>query len=230
MPPRGIIVDGLWHCLCPSFNPTTFKNAAILSATLRQTQPARAVKTASVYSRPALARRSYSTNDKKDEGKLETSKLESSKNSLTQDAQGLKTEEQAKEETQNEAPPELKFKRVTARKPLRTTFGVPKDLEQRSTGNLENLLQDSVSKSPSVHSATQILRILIRDRHVRPEVRHYRALILANTDARYGSPENVRNLLKEMESSGIPADSGTLHAALQVRFHPFRILLIAESY
>jgi pentatricopeptide repeat protein len=66
---------------------------------------------------------------------------------------------------------------------------------------------------------------LIRDRHVRPEVRHYRALILANSDAERGSPEVVRQLLSEMEKNGIPADSGTLHAALQVlAVHPDYLL------
>jgi len=145
------------------------------------------------------------------------SKLEASNLSTLQGAHESKQEkEQAKDENQNEAPPKLKFKRVMVRKPSRATFGVPKDLEQRSTTNLENLLQKLVAKSPNIRGATQILRILIRDRNVRPEVRHYRALILANTDARYGSPENVRNLLKEMENNGIPADSGTLHAALRV--------------
>lgn len=53
-------------------------------------------------------------------------------------------------------------------------------------------------------------------RHVRPGVRHYRALILANADPERGSPDVLRGLLKEMEDKGIPADSGTLHAALQV--------------
>lgn len=81
------------------------------------------------------------------------------------------------------------------------------------------MLQDLMVKSPSILSATQILRCLIRDRHVRPEVRHYRALILANTDAERGSPKVVRKLLSEMEENRIPTDSGTLHAALQVREH-----------
>ncbi|RLL98597.1 hypothetical protein CFD26_105161 [Aspergillus turcosus] len=103
--------------------------------------------------------------------------------------------------------------------------GVPKNLEERSTPELENRLQELATGSPKILSASQILRILIRDRHVRPEVRHYRALILANSDAERGSPEVVRQLLSEMEKNGIPADSGTLHAALQVlAVHPDYLL------
>ncbi|KAH1298549.1 hypothetical protein KXX30_006402 [Aspergillus fumigatus] len=103
--------------------------------------------------------------------------------------------------------------------------GVPKNLEERSTSDLENRLQELATGNPKILSASQILRILIRDRHVRPEVRHYRALILANSDAERGSPEVVRQLLSEMEKNGIPADSGTLHAALQVlAVHPDYLL------
>ncbi|KAL1883688.1 hypothetical protein Plec18167_002695 [Paecilomyces lecythidis] len=223
MPPRGLIVDGLWHCLCPSFNISTFKAATAVSTStsLRGTQLLRA-KSASVRSESAFARRAYSTNSAHDGSYTGSSKLETS--SLQHTHEPKQEEKQARDLNQNEAP-ELKFKRMSIRKPLRATFGVPKDLEQRSTGNLENLLQELVAESPNVRGATQILRILIRDRNVRPEVRHYRALILANTDARYGSPENVRNLLKEMENNGIPADSGTLHAALQaVAVHPDYLL------
>ncbi|EAW14057.1 pentatricopeptide repeat protein [Aspergillus clavatus NRRL 1] len=103
--------------------------------------------------------------------------------------------------------------------------GVPKNLEDRSTSELETRLQELATGSPKILSASQILRILIRDRHVRPEVRHYRALILANSDAERGSPDVVRKLLVEMEENGIPADSGTLHAALQaLAVHPDYLL------
>ena len=62
----------------------------------------------------------------------------------------------------------------------------------------------------------QILRALLRDRQVRPHARHYKALILANSDCVRGNPDLVRGLLQEMEENGIAADSGTLHAAVQV--------------
>ena len=89
-------------------------------------------------------------------------------------------------------------------------------VEKKETQDLEKLLQDLTLESPSILSATQILRCLIRDRHVVPGLQHYRALILANASALHGSPEAVRGLLDEMEENGIPTDSSTLHAALRV--------------
>lgn len=94
--------------------------------------------------------------------------------------------------------------------------GVPENLAGLSTAKLEMKLEELSIESPNVNSASQILRILVRDRRIRPGVRHYRALILANSDAKHGSPGVLRALLEEMEEHGIPADSGTLHAALQV--------------
>jgi hypothetical protein len=85
-----------------------------------------------------------------------------------------------------------------------------------SNESLEVRLQDVVDRKPNIRHITQILRLLIRDRHVTPNARHYKALIVANTDNERGSPQLVRGLLEEMENNGITADSGTLHGALQV--------------
>ncbi|KAJ5053126.1 hypothetical protein NUH16_010186 [Penicillium rubens] len=82
-----------------------------------------------------------------------------------------------------------------------------------------------MDNKPNIRHITQILRLLIRDRHVQPNARHYKALILANTDNERGSPQLVRGLLEEMENNGITADSGTLHGALQVlAVHPDYLL------
>ncbi|RAK97193.1 pentatricopeptide repeat protein [Aspergillus ibericus CBS 121593] len=103
--------------------------------------------------------------------------------------------------------------------------GVPKYFKHIPSQRLENRLQERVPRHPRVLSATQILRVLILDRHIRPEMRHYRGLIFANSDPERGSPHAVRALLKEMEENGIPTDSGTLHAALQVlAVHPDYLL------
>jgi hypothetical protein len=96
---------------------------------------------------------------------------------------------------------------------------VQADLLGMTNERLEARLQDVVDRRPNIRHITQILRLLIRDRHVQPNARHYKALILANTDNERGSPQLVRGLLEEMESNGITADSGTLHGALQVRNH-----------
>jgi hypothetical protein len=98
----------------------------------------------------------------------------------------------------------------------RTYHKVQDDLLNKPDHALEALLQYMADKQPNLRHTTQVLRLLIRDRHIRPTARHYKALILANTDCERGSPEIVRGLLEEMEENGITADSGTLHGALQV--------------
>lgn len=92
----------------------------------------------------------------------------------------------------------------------------PKNIETSSSGRLENLLAKKAEQTPNIINATQILRVLIRDRGIRPETRHYKALIQCHTDPRFGSPFMVQKLLAEMEENDVPIDAGTLHAALQV--------------
>ncbi|KAJ5123911.1 uncharacterized protein N7515_007736 [Penicillium bovifimosum] len=110
--------------------------------------------------------------------------------------------------------------------PLYTrTHRVQDDLLGMPNDRLEARLQYVMYNKPNIRHITQILRLLIRDRHVQPNARHYKALILANTDNERGSPEIVRGLLEEMENNGITADSGTLHGALQVlAVHPDYLL------
>jgi hypothetical protein len=86
----------------------------------------------------------------------------------------------------------------------------------KSESELEALLQRS-NKPLNFLATTQVLQALIHDRHVEPRARHYKAMIQANTDITAGRPHAVRQLLEEMEDNNIAADSGTLHAALQVR-------------
>lgn len=88
-------------------------------------------------------------------------------------------------------------------------------LKDKSESELEALLQRD--KPLSLLETMHVLQTLIRDRHVEPRARHYKALIQANTSIAHGRPHAVRQLLEEMEDNNIAADSGTLHAALQVR-------------
>jgi hypothetical protein len=93
---------------------------------------------------------------------------------------------------------------------------IPRSLRERTTANLENVLQNVVNERPDHRGAIRIIRELIKNRGVEPQVQHYRAMILANIDAYRGSVAQVRSLLQEMEDNNIPIDSGTLHAALKV--------------
>lgn len=186
MPRKELVLDGLWYCLCPSFSLGSLSRPGIPL-----------IKGRRLPASP-LSQRCYSSSS-------------SSSPADSDDCVEPTTTRQSTVATHSSIRP-----RYLARRPPQGSAGVPKTLAGQSTADLESKLQELAVRSPKVISATQILRILIRDHHVRPGVRHYRALILANTDAERGSPEVLRGLLEEMERSGIPADSGTLHAALQV--------------
>lgn len=219
--PRGtVIIDGLWRCLCPSYSPASL-NRAGLALTSRK----RASKPDTVFASASSQRCCYSSSSSNPAETGADRQIRSKKNHDDKHAEPssssrhqpvIASHDPNNEDAQENANTAQKNKKKNIKRPPRKPLGVPKDLERRTTENLETMLQDLMAKSPSILSATQILRTLIRDRHVRPDLRHYRALILANTDADRGSPEIVRRLLSEMEENRIPTDSGTLHAALQV--------------
>lgn len=98
-------------------------------------------------------------------------------------------------------------------RPLRKEYG---QLWKKSQSDLEAILQGE--ENPGFVGTIEVLRSLIRDRHVEPRARHYKAMIQANTDNTLGNVNSVHHLLQEMEDNNIAADSGTLHAALQVRY------------
>lgn len=196
MPRKKLVLDGLWYCLCPSFSLGTLS------------RPRTPLIKGKRLPAPPLSQRCYSSSNSR------------SNPADSDDGVEPTTTRPNKVTTDSSTRP-----RYSARRPPQGSAGVPKTLAGQSTADLESKLQELAVRSPKIISATQILRILIRDRHVRPGVRHYRALILANTDAERGSPEVLRGLLEEMERSGIPADSGTLHAALQVWSNSFLIAM-----
>ncbi|KAJ5324939.1 hypothetical protein N7476_003539 [Penicillium atrosanguineum] len=105
-------------------------------------------------------------------------------------------------------------------RPLRKEYG---QLWKKSQSDLEAILQGE--ENPGFVGTIEVLRSLIRDRHVEPRARHYKAMIQANTDNTLGNVNSVHHLLQEMEDNDIAADSGTLHAALQAfAVHPDYIL------
>ena len=196
MPQRKLILDGLWYCLCPSFSLATLRRPGVsLIKGKRDLQSGR------LPTRTPLSRRCYSSSRPAGVGNGSTGKETAPDNAST-------THSSAEE--RNTQPESSK----TAQ--LDHFIGIPESLAGQSTANLESKLKELSPRGPKIHSTMQILHTLVRMRHVRPAVRHYRALILANADPERGSPDVLRKLLTEMEQNGIPADSGTLHAALQV--------------
>ncbi|OGM45484.1 pentatricopeptide repeat protein [Aspergillus bombycis] len=228
MPRQTLIADGLWYCLCPSFSLNTFKRPGIpLIKGKRAPKPgqytaflAGPVSTSRKCLSSASIRKVGGIDPPKEDGSLGDGYSEPT-NQHTAPNQLDVNHKQLGQDAGTSLKEEISGTEYTHKRPP----GVPKTLEHKPTSFLEQKLQELTTSAPRVLSTSQILRILIRDRHVRPEVRHYRALLRANSDAERGSPEVVRKLLAEMEANGFTLDSGTLHTALQaIAVHPDYIL------
>lgn len=221
---RVLVLDGLWYSLCPSFSPLALSRPNPL---LKQRKPSSRPSPPPALRIAAPPRhRCYSSNASQtdvrartkdspahDDGHVASPPFVESislPNELWENEHDSFGHE-ATFETHDEETLSEKRKKAIKKWP-----GVPKYAAEKSNDSLETLLQTEMAKKPNITSATNILRLLIRDRGVKPSARHYKALILANSDALHGSPMFVRSLLEEMEKQGIAADSGTLHAALQV--------------
>ncbi|OJJ47098.1 hypothetical protein ASPZODRAFT_65290 [Penicilliopsis zonata CBS 506.65] len=215
MPQKAIVLDGLWCCLCPILNPafsTRLRNPLFNTPRASNLRIRKPPPTCT----KSLSSRCYSTEVTRER---QASATEQRSHGLQAPVRGSGKPRFVSGKSQPNAP-KAPQKSVPMQSP-----DAPHHLERRSTAELEEILQDRVAVSPNIVNTTQILRVLIKKRHVRPDVRHYRALILANADSERGSPDAVRKLLSEMEENGIPADSGTLHAALQVlAVHPDYVL------
>lgn len=212
---RTLVLDGLWYTLCPSFTPRGLsrpissleprKRSSGLSSPLRCQWPT------------ATLPRHYSSHTRGIEDPHAPGKHP--RPSEPRDTPLSTPETVSSPENQqhvNNSPEDARNPDTFRRQNARPSARIPNNLDKLSSSDLEAMLRNVMDKSPNIRATTQVLRALIRDRHIRPTARHYKALIIGHTDCERGSPEVVRQLLAEMEDNGIPADSGTLHAALQV--------------
>lgn len=62
-----------------------------------------------------------------------------------------------------------------------------------------------------------VVKILVKERGQKPNLRLYDALLLANTHNQSGSAGEVARILNEIGMEGLVPDSATYHAALRVR-------------
>ena len=130
--------------------------------------------------------------------------------------------------------------RPTLRKPgshnriLQSQPGTPKSAESRVRRGRnvveldEEELYDELRRASSAGDyprIREVLKILIRERGVKPDRRHYQALLLANTNPQHGSSVEVTRIIDIMENSGMALDSVAYHAILKVlAVHPDYIL------
>ncbi|OAP55371.1 hypothetical protein AYL99_10344 [Fonsecaea erecta] len=102
--------------------------------------------------------------------------------------------------------------------------GKPKKTLIRSalpTAVLEAELRWIARNAPHPRAVHNILNILVEERKIKPTLDHYEALILGQCFPEYGSIENVKSILQEMERENVPLEVPILLAALTVlAVHP----------
>ncbi|KAI2789189.1 hypothetical protein POX_e07219 [Penicillium oxalicum] len=222
---RMLVLDGLWYSLCPSFNPFVLKRSGCawprprlspLSCRRIRTPPQqRCLSTDAHQTDNDLQKQSDAAPQESRDVPKPFSASISLRDDLLDNTQAKPADESLLDKIDAESIPSRR------RKEINKWPGIPQYIAEKSNDSLEAMLQTEMGRRPNITSATHILRLLIRDRGVRPSARHYKALILANSDGVHGSPMFVRSLLEEMEKYDIAADSGTLHAALQaLAVHP----------
>ena len=99
------------------------------------------------------------------------------------------------------------------------------DRESASSQTLEDELRWIARTRPDPRQIQDVLRILIKDRKINPDPRHYEALILANCSAELGSVDNVKSIIEQMEREGVAISPSIHYAVLTVSFascHPLR--------
>ena len=213
MPRTKLILDGLWYQLCPSFSPALLKRARLPLTTKRRPLPCH---NASVHvSKPRslpTPKCPYSTRTEP-QGEAEPHDVVAYSSPVT---------DAPSEQKDPRAPPPRGRNRTFRRNAwagkskVKTNSGAVRRLRKMTVDRLEVKLKTLATLAPDIVGTARTLDLLIRAHRVRPDVRHYRAMILANCDPLRGCARQVRALLGEMEPNGIPVDSGTLHAALQV--------------
>ena len=90
------------------------------------------------------------------------------------------------------------------------------DRESASSQTLEDELRWIARTRPDPKPIQDILRLLIKDRKINPDPRHYEALILGNCSAELGSVDNVKSIMEEMEREGVAISPSIHYAVLTV--------------
>lgn len=226
---KTLILDGFWYCLRPSFTLTSHAHREFSFGSRKPLSKRHNPPTLPTGQLKLPPRRyHYSTlgeavnhNEGKDANHnvgSEDLPLEEQEALEETDQEDQPHDDQPQDETPEHSPAARQSTTDgTLRRRRRDEVDSIPYLRPIPTSSLEPRLQAAADRAPDLARIMRILHVLIRERHICPEVRHYRALILANCDPRRGSADQVRGLLAEMEPNGIPIDSGTLHAALQVR-------------
>ncbi|KAK5205025.1 hypothetical protein LTR41_009235 [Exophiala xenobiotica] len=95
------------------------------------------------------------------------------------------------------------------------------DRESMSSQTLEDELRWIARTRPDPRPIQDLLRLLVKDRKIKPDSRHYEALILGNCSAEQGSVDNVKSIMDDMEREGLAISPSIHYAVLTVlAVHP----------
>ena len=189
--PSPQIPDGLWHCLCPSFTPISA--IAIATRRLRSRPSLLRAPPKKIACRKAIPIRARSTSAKQHHDLRTPIRIEDSPQ-----------------------PKGLLFNLTWSQRP-------PEDTRSRTAavlrvGNNEQLHEELLRRANAGDLAwtRHLVHLLVHERGEQPDIRHYYALIIANTDPALGSVEDVERLLQEMEQCEMTMDASMYHAILKV--------------
>lgn len=231
MAPNAFLVDGLWLCLRPSFSRLVITS---------RTRPLRnnpcQFYCLNTFSRPVSSSANVHHQSGEHPPRRKESPPEESKFFLQEEEDPFFKDDASevldvnpsvlpKAQSHGVTRPKRPAKKLPSEpeevyeariKMRRRNVAPDSELQTKSTEALENILQAVVKDRPNHTATLRVIRELIERRHIKPQVQHYRAMMLANADSSQGSAVHVKGILEEMEDVGIPADSGALHAALRV--------------
>ena len=186
-----IAIDGLWRCLCPSFDAIVLSQ---LKVPIRRGAARPSIGSRKqALSKPTWRFSTYSTTNG---SRTDTKFLD---------------KERSPAHIQQSASSSTAWSSAQAPAPSYT------NLDEVPIAQLHETLRGIRTQNGAYNKIVDLVTYLINSRREKPSLLHYDALIRANADAAHGSAAVVAHLLREMKQEGVVPDSGVLHSALQVR-------------
>ncbi|KAI1415876.1 hypothetical protein F5Y13DRAFT_155552 [Hypoxylon sp. FL1857] len=206
MPRERVVIDGLWRCLCPSFDIATLSKLIGPPRSPRQ----RPIPSPS-YNTQATSRQSCR------EYRCVIAK--------TYDDRGLDNRDSVEKSR-------IQYlKRLAKRSPwvpgalLRGVDAFATRLDRIPTKTIYAALKELSRAEGTYPSIVKMVEYLVKERKEKPNAMLYESLIRANVDKDRGSAEVAAQLLKEMGKLGIPTTPQIYQAVLEVTaVHPDYVL------
>lgn len=220
-----LIVDGLWHCLCPSFD------AAAVTTTRSLRKPF------TIHSSRPKPRRlqlchSKSIHTTSHPQAIQYSALPTPYISPT--ANDLTPRDHARQRHFPNPPKSVAeiAEESAIDKALIQHYVLPDgrriladSLHYIPVEQLHDVLRHLRNEASALIRVKDLVRHLVKERNQKPCLLYYDSLIRVNADAAYGSAETVNQLLQDMARHGIVGDSSLFHSVLQVSCTPDTITI-----